>query len=175
MSHSDSLPEVGVLVFDDNKQLVGGNAEAIGILSYSTTKTGKACSEYGNSERRATAVLATSTQGKPVTSGRRTYDCRVVELSHSEPGRAPLTAVILSRSGTARPDFSKLGVEFGLTPREIETVGLLVEGLSSKEIAQVMGISPNTVKVFIKALMNKMQATGRTAIVSMAMDRVCTC
>jgi DNA-binding CsgD family transcriptional regulator len=81
----------------------------------------------------------------------------------------------LSRSGTARPDFSKLGVEFGLTPREIETVGLLVEGLSSKEIAQVMGISPNTVKVFIKALMTKMQANGRTAIVSMAMDRVCTC
>jgi len=52
-----------------------------------------------------------------------------------------------------------------LTQRERETVGLLVRGLTSKEIAQHMGISPNTVKSFLRLVMTKAGVSTRTGLI----------
>jgi DNA-binding CsgD family transcriptional regulator len=56
-------------------------------------------------------------------------------------------------------------LQFDLTPREQEAVMLLVEGLTSKEIAQRMKISPNTVKAFLRLVMVKMDVSTRSGIV----------
>jgi len=52
-----------------------------------------------------------------------------------------------------------------LTPREIEVLGMLAEGLSNKLIAHRMGISEHTVKFHIASIMAKLNAGSRTEAV----------
>lgn len=52
-----------------------------------------------------------------------------------------------------------------LTPRELEVLQLLAEGLANKAIAQQLGISEHTVKFHVNAIMKKTGAQSRTAAV----------
>lgn len=56
----------------------------------------------------------------------------------------------------------------GITPREYETLELLAAGLSNKEIARALGVSPNTVKTHVARLYDKLDAERRTQAVSKA-------
>ena len=49
-----------------------------------------------------------------------------------------------------------------LTPREIEVLQLLAEGLSNKEIGSRLGISESTAKFHVNAILSKLGAQGRT-------------
>jgi DNA-binding CsgD family transcriptional regulator len=60
---------------------------------------------------------------------------------------------------------AEISDRFGLTAREVETVQFLLEGFTSKEIAQRMQISPNTVKAFIRLVMVKMNVSTRSGII----------
>lgn len=62
-------------------------------------------------------------------------------------------------------NFSEVTERFHLTLREREMVGLLTFGLTSKEIADRMNISPNTVKTFFRLVMTKMGVSTRAGIV----------
>ncbi len=52
-----------------------------------------------------------------------------------------------------------------LTPREMEVLQLLAEGLPNKQIAQLLAISPNTVKFHINSILTKLNAQSRTEAV----------
>ena len=52
-----------------------------------------------------------------------------------------------------------------LTPRELEVLQLLAEGLANKAIAQRLTISEHTVKFHVNAIMSKLGAQSRTAAV----------
>lgn len=52
-----------------------------------------------------------------------------------------------------------------LTPRELEVLGMLGEGLSNKIIAHRMGISGHTVKFHVTSIMAKLSAGSRTEAV----------
>lgn len=52
-----------------------------------------------------------------------------------------------------------------LTSRESEVLQYLAEGLANKAIAQIMGISPNTVKFHINAIFSKLNVQSRTEAV----------
>ncbi|MBI2812115.1 MAG: response regulator transcription factor [Candidatus Melainabacteria bacterium] len=54
------------------------------------------------------------------------------------------------------------GPPFGLSPREIEVLSLLVEGLNNTEIAEKLVISADTVKTHMKHIMGKLQVNDRT-------------
>jgi len=56
--------------------------------------------------------------------------------------------------------------KYHLSQREGETVRFLIEGLTNKEIAARMGISPDTVKVFLQLAMKKMEVSSRSEIMS---------
>jgi DNA-binding NarL/FixJ family response regulator len=58
-----------------------------------------------------------------------------------------------------------------LTPREIEVLGHLVEGLSNKTIAARLGISDQTVKFHVAAICGKLGAANRTDAVRRAIRR----
>lgn len=49
-----------------------------------------------------------------------------------------------------------------LTPREVEALQLLAEGLSNKEIGSRLGISESTAKFHVNAILGKLGAQGRT-------------
>jgi DNA-binding NarL/FixJ family response regulator len=57
---------------------------------------------------------------------------------------------------------------FGLTPRESEVLGLLVEGLSQPEIAERLYLSPKTVGTHIQRILGKMGVKSRTQAVAIA-------
>ena len=58
-----------------------------------------------------------------------------------------------------------------LTPRELEVLALLAEGLSNKAIARRLGISVHTAKFHVGTLMDKLDAVGRTDAVAHAVRR----
>jgi DNA-binding NarL/FixJ family response regulator len=70
--------------------------------------------------------------------------------------------LIAARSVSANP-----GPE-PLTPREIQVLELLVEGLSNKKIAAHLGISDQTVKFHVAAISGKLGAANRTDAVRRA-------
>ncbi|MGB3237675.1 MAG: response regulator transcription factor [Geitlerinemataceae cyanobacterium] len=48
-----------------------------------------------------------------------------------------------------------------LSPRELEVLKLVVEGLSNIEIAEALFLSPNTVKTHVRGIMNKLAVNDR--------------
>ncbi|MBI9051409.1 MAG: response regulator [Anaerolineaceae bacterium] len=56
--------------------------------------------------------------------------------------------------------------KFNLTERELQVMELLVEGKENKEIAEILFISPNTVKRHIKSVFSKMEVHSRAAAVA---------
>lgn len=54
-----------------------------------------------------------------------------------------------------------------LTPREIEVLGMLAEGLGNKTIARRMGISEHTVKFHVSSIFTKLNASSRTEAVTL--------
>ena len=58
--------------------------------------------------------------------------------------------------------------ELGITPRELEVLGLIAGGLSNKEIAAKIFVSENTVKTHAASVFDKLQAKRRTQAVQIA-------
>ena len=58
-----------------------------------------------------------------------------------------------------------------LTPREIEVLNLLAEGLPNKAIAARLGISDQTVKFHVSSICGKLPARNRTDAVRRAIRR----
>jgi len=50
----------------------------------------------------------------------------------------------------------------GLTPRELEVLGLLVDGRSNQQIANRLSVAPRTVAAHVEHLLNKLKAPTRT-------------
>ncbi len=162
---------VGFLLIDSSRRLMYANAEAARILLYPAKPEDDSSLEplLGNKIR---AMLPQS-NGVPQTdfqtvflSGRRRYLCRAFYFGARSMGSAQVnTALVLERIVPGRLDTSEIAQQFGLTPREQETTELLMLGLSSKEIASRMSISPNTVKAFLRLIMFKMGVTSRSGVV----------
>ena len=57
-----------------------------------------------------------------------------------------------------------------LSPREMEVLGLLKDGRSNEEIAEVLGISDQTVKTHLRALREKLGAADRAGAVGKAFE-----
>lgn len=58
----------------------------------------------------------------------------------------------------------------GISDREFEVLKLLADGLSNKEIARKLDISPNTIKTHVTRLLEKLDARRRTEAISKARE-----
>lgn len=70
---------------------------------------------------------------------------------------------LLSGSGKslAKPEPKNLEEDYNLTEREKDILHLLIDGLEYKEIAQKLGISPNTVRNNVTKIYSKLHVTSR--------------
>jgi DNA-binding CsgD family transcriptional regulator len=163
----------GLVVVDRSLNLVASNIEAIQILTFPSTPEKIPNLEGwlikrirgGLVERGSSARLNFVKQFK---SAKRTYDCRSFPLnvnSDAQIPNHPALLLLLERCTNGGVQLGEICGRFGLTRREQETVQLLFEGLTSKEIADRMKISPNTVKAFLRLIMVKMGVSTRSGII----------
>lgn len=87
----------------------------------------------------------------------------VQEVVREVPVPVPATAA------PAAPDAARLA-RLGITPREHETLQLIAEGLSNRDIAERLGVSENTVKTHASRLLAKLDARRRTQAVQRAKE-----
>lgn len=104
-------------------------------------------------------------------TGKFEYVCRAYRV---EPQDGVITepALVLhfERGGAATDAIHKVAAEYRLTDREQEALRGISLGLSSKELADRMNISPNTVRAFLRLIMIKMDATTRGGVVAKILD-----
>lgn len=55
-----------------------------------------------------------------------------------------------------------LEIDTSLTPREVECLSLVSRGLTDRDIAAVLGVSPKTVRTHVEAAVRKLNANNRT-------------
>ena len=60
--------------------------------------------------------------------------------------------------------------DLGITPRELEILELIAQGLSNREIANKLFVSENTVKTHSSRLFDKLSARRRTQAVQIAKE-----
>jgi DNA-binding NarL/FixJ family response regulator len=132
---------------------------------------------------RADVVLADAVE---VEAG----DAPVVSLGSAEAGQAGIlprdawpaqidaalrasAAGLIVRSAVPPPAFGTYPSEDAplLTPREIEVLAAIGDGLSNKEAARRLGISQHTVKFHLEALFHKLDVTSRTEAVHRGLKR----
>ena len=91
-------------------------------------------------------------------------DDLVCVIREVHTGKRPIPSDIAATLATRRAQPS-------LTPREVEVVRLIAEGLRNKEIGFALGITEQTVKVHVKNVLAKLSVNDRTAIIPIALRR----
>jgi DNA-binding CsgD family transcriptional regulator len=179
MTSRSLSPSIGVLLLDAQLRLIHHTVEAAIILEYPRKPQERVPLD------RVLPAIHSQLAGLPkdsapleFTSGRRRYQCRTFFLDFGGRGFAgdddqhqPKIAVVLERVFVPVYDITRWCEAFQLTSRESETVKLLLKGLTSKEIAGQMSISPSTVKSFLKLVMTKVGASSRTGIVAKILEK----
>lgn len=61
--------------------------------------------------------------------------------------------------------------EVALTPREVEVLSLVARGFGNKEVGDVLGTAPGTVKAHVQSILSKLGAKDRTHAVTLALRR----
>lgn len=87
---------------------------------------------------------------------------RLIREVHA--GQRPMNADVQARLAerASRP---------ALTPRELQVLQLVADGLRNREIATKLGISEETAQVHVKNILAKLQVNDRTAATSVALRR----
>ena len=60
----------------------------------------------------------------------------------------------------------RLGKDVGLTPREVEVLALITQGMSNQDIAERLYLSINSVKTYIRSAYAKIEVTSRSRAVA---------
>src|SRR5260370_30906271 len=77
-----------------------------------------------------------------------------------------IVSLHLERGSSANDAICEIVKKYHLTVREQEVLRGISLGLATKELAERMNISPNTVKAFLRLVMIKMGVTKRPGIVA---------
>jgi DNA-binding CsgD family transcriptional regulator len=173
-SHQDILSvaaEAGVVVADLSLEPIAMDRGAIAILTDIQQRSGggEASSSLPSQiTERLKGFTAQESSGFRIQlrGERYEYSCRLYVL---EPLNRVFTKQMvmlhLQRGSSANDAICQLAAECSLTDREEQVIVGISMGLTSKELAERMNISPNTVRAFLRLIMVKMGVTTRSAIV----------
>jgi len=170
---SASASTTGLIVMNSSREPIAFNVAAAEILCYPYKIKDAASLRASLVSRIRSGLLDHLVADDPsplvseFTSGRRQYFCRVLRLtSAAKTVSEPIVALLLNRNCSELMSLSRIAKQFHLSPREREAVELLLKGLTSKEIAERMKVSANTVKAFLRMVMIKTGACTRSGIVA---------
>ena len=171
------MAEVGLVLLDLSLELVALDQGAFAILNYPH--------RLGHKRDAASSIPTTildvlrsrkptdlSTLRAYFRMGICEYTCRAYLVEPSDPSLAePLVALHLEKVSSATDAVHEIGAKYHLTEREQEALRGISMGLTSKEVAERMNISPNTVKAFLRLIMIKMGVSTRGGIVANILNR----
>lgn len=163
-------PAAGFLLLDSSRRLLWFNAEALQILSFPEKLANIRSPEVFLAAKIGLSLTSRQASGgspfvTEFRSGRRRYLCRAFRVdTRAEASYRPAMALLLERGSSGSIPLAAVCAQFSFTRREREALGNLLQGLSSKEIADRMKVSPSTVKVFLRLIMVKMGVSSRSAI-----------
>jgi DNA-binding CsgD family transcriptional regulator len=160
----------GFLLVGRTARLICANAEGLRVLVYPEDTPDMRLVESSLKDRLPSLLAGKrSDRGESfaeIRSGRRRYQCCLIAVTVPARGPAAETiALLMERRAQGQLALRRVSEEFKLTPRERESVQLLAQGLTNKEIADRMGLSPNTVKTLLRMLMTKLAAPSRSAVI----------
>jgi DNA-binding NarL/FixJ family response regulator len=89
-----------------------------------------------------------------------------IEASAAGLVTLPASVAVELASATRPPPRQPASPTAPLTPREIEVLGTLAEGLANKNIASRLGISEHTVKTHVASILMKLDAFSRAEAVA---------
>ena len=163
----------GLVVVDASLNLLASNAEAVQILTFpvppdKVRRPDPLLKEKIRSYLRDRRSGSGSGFVHQFLSGKRTYLCRCfpVNTNLSLGAPSPAHVLVFERRTNNEIAITEVCDRFGLTRREQEAIQLLLRGLTTKEIASFMRISPNTVKSFLRLVTVKLGVSTRSGIVS---------
>jgi DNA-binding CsgD family transcriptional regulator len=162
-----------LVLLNESLAPISYNEEAIRILTYPHDAVSRESVHIEETLEKLLEPLRSSRRTSTVTfqSGKREYGVRIFTLSTHRKDSSGVDAylvthaLLLERQERRRVDLSLVTKQFHLTPREQQTLGFLLQGMTSKEIADRMEISPHTVKAFLRLVMSKMQVSTRSGII----------
>lgn len=154
----DARPDVVVVDLDgpDALAAVGGISDHRPVLAVSTS----------GAHADVLAAVGAGATGYVVDEG-RPWDVAdaVTRLVNGESAFSPgLAAVVLEARGGPAAD------EVHLTERESDVLRLVVEGLTARQVATRLGLSPRTVENHVQSLLRKLPVTNRAALVRYAIE-----
>jgi DNA-binding NarL/FixJ family response regulator len=158
------IPDVGLVLLDSSLKPLAFDRGAAAIL------------DYANQLAIPEEVLRVIRSRKPADlsavktifhRGKNDYICRAY-MVESEVGflAEPIVALHLERDSTISNAMNEAAAKYNLTEREQEALKGISTGLTNKELAERMNISPNTVRAFLRLIMVKMGVTTRSGIVA---------
>jgi DNA-binding NarL/FixJ family response regulator len=169
--------ETGFVVTDVDFKPIYANSAAVSVLSFAPGAPAGAASAAAIQERMRVILRMErfSPGAAPANffSGRRRYVCHPVTLESIAPAssRRTVAAFLLERFSQGPITTPGFAERYRLSPRERETCEYLKRGLKTREIAERMQVSPNTIKQFIRAVGDKVGASTRSGIVGKVMSR----
>jgi transcriptional regulator of acetoin/glycerol metabolism/DNA-binding CsgD family transcriptional regulator len=141
-----------MLALDDDQRILGADRNARATLRLDSAMLGAGTSLWTFFER-APSVFGARSEGVSVELTRNGED---------RPWRAMLTPPLQPRIGHLDRLAPPARTESALSPRERNILELIGQGRSNKEIARLLGISPETVKSHIKNMFAKLGVESRT-------------
>jgi DNA-binding CsgD family transcriptional regulator len=170
-----TLPKSGLLIVDSALNPVASDEGAANILGYGRERDGASANlalpvEIIEAIRnRPPADLSCVTVLVPI--GNEQYRCRCYHVPSENPGLRPGIHALHFEADTHPADpIRHVASQYRLTEREEEALRGIALGLTTKELADRMNISPNTVKAFVHLIMIKLGVTTRTAIIAKVFD-----
>ncbi len=93
-----------------------------------------------------------------------------LEQALSAQGQATLSAPMLTKRSRTTPAKPPLTDHAGLTARELEVLRKVAQGLTNKQVAQQLVISPRTVNTHLTSIYDKIGVTSRSAATRYALE-----
>jgi two-component system, NarL family, response regulator YdfI len=164
------LPDVVLIEHEwDDETLVpgllglgaGGHAPAIVVLTENPSALWAAVALRS----RVRAILPREASAGEIIAAVEGAAAGLVVL-HPDTAEAALAALVTAPATAA----ANIPVQ-PLTPREVEVLHMLAEGLGNKTIARRLGISEHTVKFHVGSIFSKLNASSRTEAVTVGVRR----
>jgi DNA-binding CsgD family transcriptional regulator len=177
--------DAGLLVLDMSLRLLAADEGALSILHGTVHNNGNKNGEKVYLPKHVLDMLANQGNGAGgklrVSIGDEHYLCRTffIQQQNGATGE-PSIALYLHRDTSFTDAINDIAAEYHLSDREQQALRGIAIGLSAKEMADQMDISPNTVKSFLRIVMIKLGVGTRAGILGRLLehgqhnDGVCT-